>query len=49
LTIFKGWLSSYDHSEIIEGGNIVFEMGPEPNIEWGNNYKDAPPSMSIIN
>lgn len=42
----KTWL---DQSEIVEGGNLVFEMGPEPNKEWGNNYKDAPPSMSIIN
>ena len=39
----KTWI---DHSEIVEGGKIVFEMGPEPNKEWGNNYKDAPPSMS---
>jgi len=40
----KTWI---DHYEIVEGGNLVFEMGPVPNKEWGKNYKDAPPSMSI--
>lgn len=38
----KTWLS---HKEIINGGTLVFEMGPVPNKEWGNSQSDAPPSM----
>jgi predicted alpha-1,2-mannosidase len=30
--------------EIMNGGKIVIDMGPEPNKEWG--IKQAPPSMS---
>ncbi len=39
----KTWI---EHSKIAEGGNLEFEMGPEPNKLWGNNPEDAPPSMS---
>lgn len=39
----KTWI---DHSEIVEGGNLVFEMGSVPNKQWGNSHEDAPPSMS---
>ena len=39
----KTWLS---HQEIVQGGNLIFEMGPEPNPKWGNNAKDIPPSMT---
>ena len=42
----KTWI---DHYEIVEGGNLVFEMGPEPNKLWGINYSDVPPSMSRNN
>jgi putative alpha-1,2-mannosidase len=42
----KTWI---DHYEIVEGGNLVFEMGPEPNKQWGINYADVPPSMSRNN
>jgi len=28
----KPW---FDHSEIINGGTLIFEMGPEPNKQWG--------------
>jgi len=38
----KSWLS---HKEIINGGTLVFEMGPVPNKEWGTSQSDAPPSM----
>jgi len=41
--VSKTWI---DHAEIVEGGNLVFKMGPEPNKLWGNNPEDAPPSMS---
>lgn len=32
--------------EIIHGGVLEFEMGPEPNTEWGALPEAAPPSMS---
>jgi predicted alpha-1,2-mannosidase len=31
------------HNDIINGGTIVFEMGPEPNKNWG---LEVPPSMT---
>ena len=33
-------------SDISEGGTLVFQMGPEPNKEWGSAPESAPPSMS---
>ena len=39
----KSWLS---HEEIVQGGLLVFEMGSEPNKEWGSNPEDIPPSMT---
>ena len=36
----------FDHSEIKNGGKLVFLMGPEPNKEWGSSPESAPPSMS---
>lgn len=39
----KTWLS---HDEIINGGTLIFEMGPEPNKKWGNHKTDIPPSMT---
>ena len=33
----RPWIS---HDEIMNGGRLVFRMGPEPNKEWG---KDGPP------
>ena len=38
----KTWLS---HEEIMNGGTLIFEMGPDPNKDWGNNPLDFPPSM----
>jgi predicted alpha-1,2-mannosidase len=38
----KTWLS---HEEITGGGTLIFEMGPEPNMDWGNEIADIPPSM----
>jgi len=32
------------HSEIKPGGELVLEMGPEPNVSWGSDPQDAPPS-----
>lgn len=34
------------HSEIIKGGTLEFQMGPEPNKSWGSAPEMAPPSMS---
>ncbi len=34
------------HSELVDGGSLVLEMGPEPNVNWGSAPEDAPPSLS---
>mgnify|MGYP002391335817 CR=1 FL=1 len=34
--LYHSWLK---HEEIIKGGKLVYEMGPEPNKEWGNGRK----------
>jgi len=39
----KPW---FDHSEIKNGGTLVFVMGAEPNTSWGNELSAAPPSMT---
>jgi alpha-1,2-mannosidase, putative len=39
----KPW---FYHSELVDGGSLVLEMGPEPNMNWGGKPGDAPPSMS---
>ena len=33
------------HRELVAGGKLVLELGPEPNEEWGSRPEDAPPSM----
>ena len=39
----KPW---FDHSEIKNGGTLVFIMGGEPNKSWGSDESAAPPSMT---
>ena len=39
----KPWFSQTD---IANGGKFVFEMGPQPNPDWGSAPDAAPPSMS---
>jgi predicted alpha-1,2-mannosidase len=39
----KPW---FYHSELVDGGSLVLQMGPEPNTAWGSQPGDAPPSMS---
>jgi len=40
----KAYNKSYiTHDDIINGSTLIFEMGPEPNKNWG---MEAPPSMS---
>ena len=36
----------FQHDELINGAEIVFEMGPQPNLCWGTGEGDLPPSMS---
>ncbi|MGQ8336953.1 GH92 family glycosyl hydrolase [Sunxiuqinia sp. A32] len=39
----KVWFS---HSDIINGGKLILEMGNRPNKEWGSSPNAAAPSMS---
>ena len=39
----KSWIT---HDDIVKGGTLIFEMGPMPNKQWGNNPEDVPPSLS---
>lgn len=41
--LLKPW---FYHSELVDGGTLVLEMGPQPNENWGSRPEDAPPSMS---
>lgn len=38
----RSWIS---HDEIIKGGDLVFEMGPEPNTDWASEGKSFPPNL----
>jgi predicted alpha-1,2-mannosidase len=37
------------HKEIMNGGELIFNMGDKPNKNWGSEPKDFPPSMSNQN
>jgi predicted alpha-1,2-mannosidase len=37
----KTWI---DHRDLVQGGTLVFQMGPEPNKSWGSQPDDAPPT-----
>jgi predicted alpha-1,2-mannosidase len=39
----KPW---FEHKDMVNGGSMVFEMGPRPNTAWGSAPEAAPPSMS---
>ena len=39
----RTWIS---HEEIVSGGVLEFEMGPDPYTDWGSSPDMAPPSMS---
>ena len=39
----KPW---FEHSAIKNGGELVLQMGPRPNKQWGSKVSDVPPSMS---
>jgi putative alpha-1,2-mannosidase len=34
------------HDTLIKGGQLILQMGAQPNKSWGSNMKLAPPSMS---
>ena len=40
----KSW---FNHRDIVNGGQIVFEMGSEPNLEFGSQPADVPPSLKL--
>lgn len=39
----RTWLS---HSEIMDGGVLEFQMGPNANKKWGTGKNDVPPSLN---
>ena len=39
----QAWIN---HSDIVQGGRLVFQMGPRPNKSWGAAPEARPPSMS---
>ena len=39
----KAW---FTHQDIVDGGELIFEMGPRPNTEWG--VAEAPPSFRYL-
>jgi predicted alpha-1,2-mannosidase len=39
----KPW---FYHDELVKGGTLILEMGPEPNKAWGTGPGTAPPSMT---
>ena len=41
----KSWLS---HRDIVNGGEIVFEMGSEPNYNWGTSIADRPKTKKLV-
>jgi predicted alpha-1,2-mannosidase len=38
----KTWIA---HADLIQGGRLVFEMGPKPNVAYGAAMEDRPPSF----
>lgn len=43
-TLTKPW---FYHEDLVDGGTLVLQMGPNPNKLWGAKPEDAPPSMSL--
>lgn len=39
--------SWFNHRDIVNGARIVFEMGSEPNPEFGSKAGDVPPSLNL--
>jgi putative alpha-1,2-mannosidase len=36
------------HETLIKGGELILDMGADPNIKWGAGLKNAPPSMTKV-
>jgi predicted alpha-1,2-mannosidase len=41
-TSTKTWIA---HQDLLQGGKLVFQMGPEPNKAWGSQPGDGPPGL----
>lgn len=41
----RPWIS---HADVVAGGELVLQMGPEPNMAWGSAPELAPPSLSQL-
>lgn len=41
----KSW---FNHQEIINGGEFVFEMGEKPNYDWGTSKADRPTTKEFV-
>jgi putative alpha-1,2-mannosidase len=39
----SSWIS---HQELSQGGELMFKMGPAPNVEWASSPEAAPFSLS---
>jgi predicted alpha-1,2-mannosidase len=37
----------FNHADIAKGGKLLFEMGPEPNKEFGTAQEVVPPSLTL--
>ena len=35
----------FPHADLVDGGSLILEMGPEPNTKWGSAPGAAPPSI----
>ena len=42
-TLDKCW---FYHKELVDGGELILQMGNKPNMDWGSNPDLLPPSMS---
>ena len=40
----KSW---FNHRDIANGARIVFEVGDKPNLEFGSQPADVPPSLTL--
>ncbi len=41
----KPWLW---HEALVKGGQLILQMGDQPNRSWGSGLQNAPPSMSSV-
>jgi predicted alpha-1,2-mannosidase len=41
----RSWFS---HEDIVNGAELIFKLGSEPNLKFGSHPKDLPPSLSSL-